>query len=176
MATELNCTAYALTYATSGVTVVLSAATRLATTAPGLTMNKTHPLPIAAQVTTSAYTIGILKQIAMANASATTTAYPFARVKLYPLLKASVTASAYGLTVNKRYFLDGPSTETVAYPIQYSTPASILLDSPSCETTAYPLTFTKLKFPWVLNWWFKPRGRTTPYYSERKDSQGEESS
>jgi hypothetical protein len=173
-ATELTCTAYTLTFVKAGVTVVLSAATELVTTAYALTVQKTHALPIAAQAITSAYVIGIRKQYPMAKASANVTAYPLQNAKTYPLAKASVVTSAYALTVYKRKTLDGPSVETTAYPIQFSTPASILLDSPSCETTAYPLTFQKLTFPWVLNWWFKPRGKTTPWYSERKDSKGQE--
>jgi hypothetical protein len=174
-ATELTCTAYALTYVTSGVTVVLNAATELVTTAYAMTVQKTHPLSIAVQVVTSAYSIGISKLHPLPVATQVDcTAYPLQSSKTYPLAKPSATVTAYGLTVYKRQTLSGPSVETTAYPIQFSTPASILLDSPTCETTAYPLTFQKLTFPWVLNWWFKPRGKTIPWYSERKDSEGQE--
>lgn len=174
-ATELTCTAYALTYVTSGVTVVLNAATELVTTAYAMTVQKAHPLSIAVQVVTSAYSIGISKLHPLPIATQVDcTAYPLQSSKTYPLAKPSATVAAYGLTVYKRQTLSGPSVETTAYPIQFSTPASILLDSPTCETTAYPLTFQKLTFPWVLNWWFKPRGKTTPWYSERKDSEGQE--
>jgi hypothetical protein len=160
---------------TSGVTVVLNAATELVTTAYAMTVQKAHPLSIAVQVVTSAYSIGISKLHPLPIATQVDcTAYPLQSSKTYPLAKPSATVAAYGLTVYKRQTLSGPSVETTAYPIQFSTPASILLDSPTCETTAYPLTFQKLTFPWVLNWWFKPRGKTTPWYSERKDSEGQE--
>lgn len=95
------------------------------------------------------------------------TAQPFARAKARTLVLVTETDTARAFGRAKAKTLSVASETDTAWPITPSTVKSVLLATAHETDTPHAITPVLTHTPYLLNWWFRHRGQTPPYWSER---------